>query len=172
MSLTAYSQETSMDSLDNSIGLKASNISGYGFYYNRRISDDYKLQVMGLIYYYYNEANKEIHKIFNYDIGLELQRDIYRSSNFRTFMLAGAYYYFDDDHLDGVINDNITTKHSYNVGVGLAGEYMFRRFLISFDLGYKFFEDRLEIKENANAPYPELKRVTKVGAGIGIGFMF
>ncbi|MBS1536827.1 MAG: hypothetical protein JST20_03660 [Bacteroidetes bacterium] len=172
--LTSFSQEKTFDSLYNAVGLKMSNISGYGFYYNRKVSDRVRLQAMGLIYYYYNQSksDNEIHKNFNYDFGFEIQQDIYQSPSFRMFLLAGSYYYYDDDSKEKSTQSLLSINNSFNVGVGLSGEYLYKRFVISFDIGYKFFEDNIVITEDSKRTYPVLKRTTKLGAGLGVGFMF
>jgi hypothetical protein len=170
--LTIFCQDNSIENFSNSIGIKSSNISGYGIYYNRKLSEEFKVQFMGLIYYYYNAEDNTEHKNLNYDFGFEIQRDISKITNFRVYILAGAYYYFDDDKLEDKVKKVYKINNSFNVGVGLAFEYSLKRFIFSFDIGYKFFEDRKEITENDKKPYPVLERVTKIGAGIGIGFIF
>jgi hypothetical protein len=167
-----YSENIPFDSLNNAIGLKASNISGYGFYYNRKISDNFKIQIMGFTYYYYNKSDDVIRTIFDYDFGLELQRDIYQTKYFRIFILAGAYYFKNHDTKEYTNTKKEIYTNSYNAGVGLSGELLYKHFLLSFDLGYKFFEDNFEISESGKVTYPERKRVTKIGAGIGVGFIF
>ncbi len=169
---TIFCQEVSYSSLNNTFGIKLSNISGYGLYYNRKITEDFKLQFMGLVYYLYSLDQGEEHKNLNYEFGLEIQRNIATGENGRVYFLAGAYYFFDDDSREGNGNLNKKINNSINCGVGIAGEYYYKRFILSLELGYKFYEDRLEITENSKTPYPEIKRVMKIGAGIGIGFMF
>ncbi|MFC2129836.1 hypothetical protein ACFLSQ_00220 [Bacteroidota bacterium] len=167
-----FSKDISNYNLKNSIGLKFSNISGYGFYYNRKVSENVRLQAMGLIYYYYNEEEGDLHINYNYDIGIEIQYELYKSENSRFYILAGGFYYFDDDLKEKSSNKILEINHSYNTGVGIAWEYFYKRFIFGIDLGYKFFEDRIEITENDAPPYPELYRVTKIGAGISVGFVF
>ena len=166
------SQEISTNNCFNSAGIKASNISGYGIYYNRKLSDNLNIQFNGLIYYYQNKSNNIEQKIFNYDIGFEIQRNVFIGNNYRYYLLAGAFYYRDDDKKDG--NDNLIQiiNHSFNIGIGFVGEYQYNRLIFSFDIGYKYFEDNLETTINNNLSFPELKRVTKIGAGIGAGFIF
>ena len=176
LSASSFSEKKSykMDDLDNAFGVKLSNISGYGVYYTRKINDDFKVQLMGMIFYYQSVKTGEDYKNFNYDIGLELQRNIYQDHNSRFYILAGAYYYYDDDHTINSLFDEDIFKNSYNVGVGITYEYFWNRILFSFDAGYKFFEDRISVRKLKPTVenYPELNRVTKLGGGIGIGFMF
>ena len=127
---------------------------------------------MGLLYYYqYTEEDRE-RNIINYDIGLEIQRFIYNGKKMRTYILAGGYYYFDDDTKTTTDTKTQVINHSYNVGVGLGFELYYKRLVFNIDFGYKFFEDNLKTSINGVDQYPELKRTTKVGAGLGIGFMF
>ncbi|MBK9247137.1 MAG: hypothetical protein IPM69_03260 [Ignavibacteria bacterium] len=170
VTLPAFSQIEPSDSSTITVGLKVSNISGYGFYCTKKITQNVSIQAMGLMYYYYNRDKNDIHKIYNYDIGLEIQRTIYRIPDFRIFILAGSYYYYDNDNNVENSNSFLKVNNSFNIGIGLSLEYTFKRLVISVDLGYKFFEDRIKVTENEQTPYPELHRVTKIGSGFGIGF--
>ncbi len=167
-----FADDVKYNDYSNSLGLKASNISGYGFYYNRKISNDFNLQAMGLIYYYINKKETEEYRNFNYDFGLEIQRNMYRSVNSRIYLLSGAYYYFDEEYDKHDDLSDKTINHSFNVGVGVGYELFYKRFVLSMELGYKFFEDNKEITENNNPTYPERERTTRIGAGIGLGFTF
>jgi hypothetical protein len=173
--LKHFSQEMSFDKLNNTIGLNSSNISGYGFYYNRKITENFRIQFMCFAYYYYNDSNKEIHKIFNYDYGIELQRDLSKSENFRIFVLVGAYKSFNHDTKDYPVLQKEIKNNSFNAGIGISGEYYYKRFVFNLGLGYKYFGDNYEIRDNTynnGLPYPVLEKRTKIGAGIGVGFMF
>lgn len=156
----------------NSAGLKASNISGYGIYYSRKMGHDLRLQFMGIAYYYERTKSGETRTIINYDIGLELHRYIYRSEKTGVFWLAGGYYYNDDDTDDGPDLKTQSITNSYNIGTGLGVEFYRGHFIYNFDIGYKFFEDDIDTFIDGDFSYNELKRVTKLGAGIGIGFLF
>lgn len=166
-----YTQTAQNNEFKNYAGIKASNISGYGLYYSRNVSDNYRLQVMGLVYYYEYAKEEESEKIFNYDLGLEAQRNIYISENSRTYLLFGGYYYYDDD-TDKNIDEVNSVNNSYNIGIGLGFEFEYKRIVYNLDIGYKFFEDNIDTYINGDFSYDELKRVTKLGAGVGIGFMF
>lgn len=170
--LDIFCQEESYGNLKNTFGIKLSNITGYGLYYNRKLSDNFNIQVIGLVYYLYSKNNGIEHNNLNYEFGLEFQGNIVKSESARVYFLAGAYYFFDDDSREGNGNLNQRINNSINGGIGIAGEYYYKRFILSLEIGYKFYEDRLEIIENNREPYPELSRVMKIGAGVGIGFMF
>jgi hypothetical protein len=168
-----FPQEKEREFYNNTLGLKNSNISGYGFYYNRAITNDFRLQAMSLFFYYYRLADNEEHKNMNYSFGLEMQQNISKDDKFRLYFLAGIYYYFDDDVLsikgaDKTVMENM----SLNTGVGIALEYYFKRFVFSAEVGYKFYQDNKEITVNDNNPYPIRNMETKLGGGIGVGFVF
>jgi hypothetical protein len=176
VSIEAFSQEIAYDNLNNTIGVKSSNITGYGFFYNRKISENFRIQFMTFAYYFYNNANKEEHKIWNYDYGFEIQRDLYKINNFRIFVLAGAYKSYDHDTKNYPIEAEKEIKNSsFDAGVGLSCEYFYQRFVIGLDIGYKYYQENRIISEknyNNGLEYPEVESKTKLGAGIGVGFMF
>ena len=174
LSVPAFGENIKYDDYDNSLGIKASNISGYGFYYRKKINDDFSLQFMGLIYYFFTQNDEREYTNFNYDFGIELQRNILTGENHKFYILAGGYYYYDDDENNRLLNNKRTLaiNNSFNVGIGIGYELFYKRFLLNIELGYKFFEDNKEITEDKNPAYPELHRVTKIGAGIGLGFTF
>lgn len=168
---SVFCQEMSFSDYDNCLGVKYSNISGYGIYYTRDISENYKVQVMGLAYYLYSLSEGIEHKNFNWDLGLEIQRNLVSTQNFRLFFVVGGYYYFDDDKKKSESVNLSIENHSFNVGMGLSGEFYYKRFVVNLYLGYKYYQDKLKTTDK-DKQYPELKSVTKLGAGLGVGFMF
>ena len=141
-------------------------------YYSKTLTEYYRLQGMGIAYYYKFSKKPEERVIINYDIGLEIQRFVYVGEIMRAYILAGGYYYFDDDTETITDTETQVINHSYNIGVGLGFEFYYKRLVFNIDLGYKFFEDNLKTYIDGNYQYPELERTTKTGAGIGAGFMF
>jgi hypothetical protein len=164
--------EINRDSTNNSFGARLSNLTGYGIFYNRKINEDIHLQMNGLIYYYVKENSDSKRTNLNYSIGAEIQQNIFKSPQMRSYILAGAYYYFDDDETQSQLSFESTTNNSYNVGVGIALEYFFNRFVLSFELGYKIFEDNIEHKLSPTIYYPERERTSKIGGGLSVGFTF
>ena len=175
------------DNHKNKYGLKASNISGYGLFYNRRLSQNYYLQANGLVYYldYDEDDGETTTTIFNYDFGLEIQRNILITDKFRFYFLAGGYYFYDDRTDITKLDDNSpnfseTEKeeikiNSYNIGIGAGFEYYFyKRAFVIIEIGYKFYEDKIKTLIDGEEPQdsPELERITKIGASIGIGYTF
>lgn len=172
-SVVCYPQEYGREFYNNTLGIKNSNISGYGIYYNRAVTDDFRLQVMSLFFYYYRLADKVEHKNMNYAFGLEIQRDLTKNEMFRLYMLAGLYYYFDDDlKSSSDAGKTLMINKSMNTGIGIALEYYFKRFIFSVEVGYKFYQDNKRITNNNDESYPVRIRETKLGGGIGVGFVF
>ncbi|MCX6152798.1 MAG: hypothetical protein NT007_01425 [Candidatus Kapabacteria bacterium] len=172
--IKSNSQNLTNLSFDNTFGLKYSNLSGYGFYYNRKITDDFRVQLMALAFYLSSDDSVQLHDNYNYDFGIEFQRDMYKTKNLRLYLLAGAYYYHDYDLLDihKIKDKTMIRNNSFNVGVGIAAEYTYWRIVFSLNLGYKYFEDHRTYTINDDRQYPALTRVTKVGIGFGAGFQF
>jgi len=169
--MLSYAEDQKNNEFKNFAGIKASNISGYGIYYSRNISENYRLQGMGLVYYYQYEKEDEKQTVFNYDIGLELQRTLHRSDNFLAYILFGSYYYYDDDTQTDLVETE-TVNDSFNIGIGLGFEFEYKRMVFNLDVGYKYFADDIDTFTDGDFSYNEIKRVTKIGAGVGIGFMF
>jgi hypothetical protein len=159
------------DSFPNSFGAKFSNISGYGFSYNRQLTEKLQIQFTALTYYYFSNNNNEKDNNFNYDFGVEIQRNFYKEEDLRFYILAGAFYYYDDDKKDGKNTKNYITKNSFNFGIGLGVEMRYYRFIFGADAGYKFYYDKMEITDNLQH-YPQEKLLTKIGGAISIGFLF
>lgn len=155
---------------NNVFGVKGSNISGYGLCYQRRINDLIHIEVVGIVYLYqWHDENKD-HEIFNYSAGVELQYNIKKEDFYRLYLLAGGYYDNDDDKRDEKRIEK--EKNSYNSGFGAGIEFFYKRIVYNLELGYKFYEDNSEVSKDGGKKFPELERVAKPDAEIGIGFLF
>jgi len=86
------------DLFKRSTGVYISNISGFGWYYRQQVIPDYHLKATGIIYYYefnFGDNSQEPERKFNYNLGLELQKDFIKTSAYRFYGLLGAYYDYD-----------------------------------------------------------------------------
>jgi len=156
---------------NQAFGMKASNIAGYGIFYGFKPLPDLRLQASGIYYLFDSELGDKRHKITNYTIGLELQKDIVQQDNFRVYVMGGGYYYYDHD--EEVDEDPfLVNNNSYNYGVGIGYEYFFRRVTLGAEIGYKLYNDHLNSSRNNIEQPQELIKETKLGAGITIGFIF
>ncbi|MBX3043064.1 MAG: hypothetical protein KIT33_02340 [Candidatus Kapabacteria bacterium] len=168
-----YCQEIKSTDFANTIGIKHSNTTGYGAFYNRRLSENISIQFLAMYFYYFRQTDELEHKNINYSLGTELQRNIIRNENYRVYFLMGGYYYFDDDYKDYQNSQTLTIfNNSYNVAIGVAFEYQYKRFIFSAEIGYKFYEDNKTITELDKNPYPVLYRETKLAGGLTVGFIF
>lgn len=151
-------------------GLKASNLAGYGVFYGYKPSSEWKLQATGMYYLFDSELGNVRHQITNYTIGLEIQKDIVQKTDQRVYLMAGCYYYKDDDQ--EIDQTPLRVKNnSYNYGLGIGYEYFFHRITLGAEVGYKLYTDRI-IKTENNTEMPEFERESKLGAGINLGFIF
>lgn len=155
---------------NQAFGIKASNLAGYGVFYGYKPSADIKLQATGMYYLFDSELGDARHKITNYTIGLEIQKDIMQKSDQRVYLMAGCYYYRDDDQEIDLTPLRVK-NNSYNYGLGIGYEYFFHRVTLGAELGYKLYTDRI-IKTENSIEMPEFEREAKLGAGINLGFIF
>lgn len=159
-------------------GIKASNLSGYGAFYGFKPSDRTRIQATG-IYYLFDHRFKDNRRIItDYTIGLEFQKDLVQEMRHRYYLMAGGYYYHDNDETryknDETRSDSTfhSIKDSYNCGIGIGYEYFFHRVTLGLELGYKYYYDKSREKEGEGEWLPVLEKVTKVGAGLNLGFIF
>lgn len=152
-------------------GIKASNLSGYGAFYGYKPAKKWRLQITGIPYLLDSEFQNKRHRIFNYTIGLETQKDIIQGDQHRFYLMAGGYYYHDDDETID-INPFHAIKDSYNAGFGVGYEYFFHRVSLGLELGYKIYRDKSVEKEGSGDWVPVIEKVSKIGAGLNLGFIF
>lgn len=155
---------------NQAFGMKASNISGYGIFYGYKPTSTIRVQAAGIYYLFDNELGNIRHKIVNYTIGLELQKDIIQNEKNRLYLMGGGYYYRDDDEEKDDTPLTIV-NNSYNYGLGIGFEYYLHRVTIGAELGYKLYTDNRE-KTEYGEEQPEFIREAKLGAGINLGFIF
>jgi hypothetical protein len=161
-----------VNQFDNSVGLRYSNISGYGLNYTRRIFDYYSICFSGIIHYYEYMQWEDLSKAKTtkdrkdklYNIGVELQRDMLATNNSRIFALIGGYYATDDnrDTGDGVFESR------YVIGIGFGLQWYFHKNISgNINVGYKF--DNIDKEDNGS---PSVEKKTAIGAGVGLSFHF
>jgi hypothetical protein len=155
------------------LGAMASNLSGYGFYYQWKPEDDslYTIKFIGLTFYYDLQGEDFSDRNFNIDFGFELQKDIKSLDQIRLYSLLGGYYYYDDDYEN--YNKEIHRKtNSRSLGFGLGLEYSQNKMKYFINWGYKYFDDRGSVSENGDAGLKEIEKQFKPALGAGVGFIF
>ncbi|MDD3046026.1 MAG: hypothetical protein PHF33_11270 [Candidatus Delongbacteria bacterium] len=163
----------------NSIGVKFSNISGYGLSFSRRLFDNYNVKFGGIVFYdEYVKGHKdsilEDSKNINYDYGIELQRDIFKNESKRIYALGGIFFSKTQNtektrNYTGILytdTDDEYDKVTGGIGVGI--EFVTKRRLsFNIDIGYRF-----EHSDGKESGIPVKENNTKVGLGIGISYLY
>ncbi len=152
-------------------GIKASNLSGYGAFYGYKPTDKLRIQATGIYYLFDSKFQNERHVITDYTLGLEIQKDIIQELTHRFYLMAGGYYYYDNDEAKSKIPFHVI-KDSYNCGLGIGYEYFFGRVTLGLELGYKLYRDKSKEKEGDKEWIPVSEKVSKLGAGLNLGFIF
>ncbi|OGJ84793.1 MAG: hypothetical protein A2487_20020 [Candidatus Raymondbacteria bacterium RifOxyC12_full_50_8] len=152
-------------------GIKASNLSGYGAFYGFKPGDRWRIQATGIYYLFDSKVKDEQRVITDYTLGLEMQKDIIQEMKHRIYIMAGGYYYHDDDAIKSS-NPFHKIKDSYNTGLGIGYERFFHRVTLGLELGYKFYSDLWVEKRGIENWVPVWEKVTKIGAGLNLGFIF
>jgi hypothetical protein len=168
----AFTAELDYLKYHQAFGIKASNISGYGAFYGFKPTDKLRLQATGIYYFFDHKYQDDRWIISNYSIGMEIQRDIIQEMKYRIYLMSGGYYYHDNDNnITGTTSLHVITN-SYNCGVGIGYEHFFHRVSLGMELGYKYYYDRSMEKEDSQDWIPVLEKVSKIGAGLNLGFIF
>lgn len=158
---------------NNMIGASASSLTGYGIQYQRRLTPDFRLRLVGI--YYERTTDNEFENLYN--VALESQYDIFRSNSwttgYRVYWLAAARAYSNTvettNPFSGIQFTN-SRQDAYNAfGTGLGLEILIStRLSFHCDLGYALFID----KRFSNGSRVWYERALAPSIGVGIGFMF
>jgi len=168
----------------NSVGIRFSNITGYGISFSKRIFDNYTIKAGGIVFYdEYVKGHKDSliqdSKKIVYDYGFELQRDIYKTESSRVYALGGMYFSKEQDKDQQRILNYITSEKELVTytdvdfdrvagGLGIGIEFtMHKRFGINVDFGYKF-----EHSNGKESGIPVEENTTTVGLGIGLSYLY
>lgn len=158
---------------NNLIGASASSLTGYGIQYQRRLTSDFRLRLVGI---YYERTTDNVFESL-YNVGLESQFDLFRSNSwttgYRVYWLAAARTYSNITETSYSFSGSQYTsssKDSYNAfGTGLGLEILISsRLSFQCDLGYALYNDR----EFFNGSRVRFERALAPSFGIGVGFMF
>lgn len=155
------------------VGMTASNISGYGLYYQTQLTPTFYVKGSGLFYIFERSLAEVKESQLNYDVGLEIQNDLVVYPNRRIYALVGGYYFFDktaEKELEKV--NKSKALHSRSVGLGVGVMYDYKRIAVNFDMGYKYYWDTASIKEHGKAAVPEFVQQLKLGGGVSLGYQF
>lgn len=172
----------------SALGLRFSNISGYGISYTRRLFDNYAFLANGIVFYdEYVKGEKDSiiqdDKNIIYDYGFELQRDMFKSGSTRVYLLGGIYFSNETDKnqaLQRVYNAETNlneeklltyTDNEYDIvsgGIGLGINFVLRNSIaLNVDFGY-----RMEHSEGKESGIPVKQNKTSIGLGIGVSYLY
>ena len=168
----AFTAEPEYLKYHKAFGIKASNLSGYGAFYGYKPVKEVRLQVTGIPYFFDQKVGNERWTITNYTIGMEIQKDIIQEEKYRCYLMTGGYYYHDNDKTASRTDTVHIIKNSYNCGLGFGYEYFFHRITLGIEIGYKYYYDK-SVEAVGNGEYiPVQEKVSKLGAGLNLGFIF
>jgi len=176
------------EQLRNSVGIRFSNITGYGLSFSKRIFDNYTVKAGGIVFYdEYVKGHKDSliqdNKNIIYDYGFEIQRDIYKTDKTRVYALGGMYFSKEQDKNQerSRVYDPVSNTYSNELvtftddefdktagGLGIGIEFtLHTRFAVNIDFGYKF-----EHSEGKESGIPVEQNTTTVGLGIGLSYLY
>jgi|GEM_PF-1458704 len=172
----------------NTVGIRFSNITGYGLSFSKRIFDNYTFKIGGIAFYDeyvkgYKDSIIQDNKNIIYDYGFELQRDIYKTDKTRVYALGGMYFSKEQDKnqerdrvydpISGAYSNELVTftddefdKVAGGLGIGIEIT-MHTRFALNVDFGYKF-----QHSEGKESGIPVEENTTTVGLGIGLSYLY
>jgi outer membrane protein W len=172
---------------DHRIGATISSISGAGLSYMYSFNENIRGKATG--YIFYDASNNDDYGLSG-SFGLELQKDLHRSSWTRLYMLVGTSIWYEDDRyfsksiLNGQEFTNYESSHierMYTAGVGLGVEIkIVNHFMLNLDGGYQFRRTTRDITNysyDANGiiistGYDPATSSTYIGFGGGIGLCY
>ncbi len=180
--LFCYSQEDNANTdyqPRNSIGVKFSNISGYGLSFSKRLFDNYNVKFCGIVFYDeyvkgFKDSLLEDSKNINYDYGIELQRDVFKSESTRVYALGGIFVSKSQDrekersYTGLMITNTDDDFDKLTGGIGVGVEFVTKKKLaFNIDIGYRF-----EHSDGKESGIPVEENNTMVGLGIGISYLY
>ncbi len=166
----------------NVVGIRYSNISGYGPYYERYFFEHYSIKITGLLYYYEYVEGEEPNVIQDdrnifYNGGIQFKRDLLKLKNFNAYALIGASYMNDHDRETdnssyGTSHDTKTDKLVGGLGIGVAATFK-NRFVIELEAGYKLI-NKIHTVGDDPVEFNSSNDVNKsqFGFSLGAGFLF
>jgi hypothetical protein len=158
---------------NNVIGASASSLTGYGIQYQRRLTQDFRLRLVGV--YYERATSSDFEYLYN--IGVESQYDIFRSNSWTTgyrvyWLVAGRTYKSSLERTDNFSGFPLTrttydSDDSYGTGLGFEA-LISTRFSLHCDFGYALFIHR----QFTNGVRTDYERALAPSIGVGVGLAF
>ena len=168
--------------LSNQLGVRFSNVTGYGISYQYSFLENYAIRTTAWFRYYEyilgaESAPLEKESDIDYNFGLDLQRNIILEDKYRVFVLGGIGYSVrektNEDANQPQSTDNVDDNF-FKAGLGVGAEYWFSKNL-SADLGLSYtmnIEDGIKYKDNLQRYISKTNKYTGLGISIGLNFNF
>jgi hypothetical protein len=173
----------------HTFGVVASSTSGSGLFYKNAITPDFHMKLAGLIYFNESSDASEFrvyeydNNYFIYNVGLELQRNLYSTRTTRFYALAGVNYLYDRDtynNYDYIGNQQVPYEmknidKTIRGGLGIGFEIVaWKHLSFNIDGAVNLFNTDREMITNStqNPSQTGYERGVHVGGGIGIGYTF
>lgn len=173
LGVMAASSATSVaqPSENKSIGFVASNISGYGVYWDAYKDANWLLRPTAAIYVWKDKSNHTDTFRLNYAAGMEVQRSLLIKEQKRIYWLLGSYYYYDVNKRYEELSFKERKLHSFSFGSGLGVEYQINRLMVGVHVGYKQFFDFAYNNTSEDGSFKESISSLKEAGGISLGFI-
>jgi opacity protein-like surface antigen len=170
----------------NQIGVRYSNVTGYGVSYQRRFLNDNYIRVTGWFKYHEflrgsEEKPIELRKDNMYNYGIDLQRNIIKENRYRVFLFAGAGYGVVEEMVtmgsdpDSVKNPGNRDETLITFGAGGGIEYrLLKNLTTDIGISYKYDWDlQKDVYSDADKQYADnLRKETGLGINIGLNLLF
>lgn len=155
------------DSLNqNKIGVSASIISGIGLSFNNKMSDNFAIELTGLIYSNQWFTNKKYDGIISYIFGFEFQYFLLFNHEYEFYCAIGTGMMYDAE-IENMKNKSIYQIKSF--GFGLGFNYLFyKNFSMNFKPSISFREHQRGYIEMDYKHY----NVCSIELGFGIYYTF
>ncbi|MCC7430766.1 hypothetical protein IT568_07995 [bacterium] len=157
----------------HTIGMSASSTSGVGLSYKYRIDKDWSVKTNSLIVLNAPGCCDSGEFSF-FDVGSELQFNLYRTKWLRLYLLAGGSYWFienryeetiypEDPNAQPISRIDKDIYHNLTIGNFLGIELIaFRHICFNVDFGHFYYAELTNLKSNEFG----------IGVGIGFGYTF
>lgn len=165
---------------NNQLGLSFSTVSGTGINFNHNLNSKLNLELTSFYMYLGDKPPKEYETYFN--IGGEIQYNIYKNNGNRTYIaLASSYWDINQHYIKEIPSVNGSPKdkdtvNSYvinNYGLGFGNEFeLDEHITFSISLLYQFQKSPLTNLSEIIDRNPKSKSFSGIGFGVSLRYRF